>query len=99
MTTSFPIIGEITPYWVGFIGSVTVEIGAALKDCSELNGRCPERYKQTAYLIFRTAMAFASGALPVVMDAPNALTAFYLGASAPLILDRLARGVKPSLTG
>ena len=92
----FPLVGELSPYWIGFIGSVTVELGAAFKECSELNGRCPERYKQRAYLTFRALLAFASGTIPVVMDAPNALTAFYLGASAPLFLDRLARGVKPA---
>lgn len=92
----FPLVGETAPYWIGFIGSLSVEAGAAFKECGELNGRCPERYKQPAYLVIRTLLALASGALPVVMDATNALTAFYLGASAPLILDRLARGVKPT---
>lgn len=92
---SLPLIGEVGPYWIGFIGSIAVEIGAAFKACSELDGHCPDRYKRFPYLLFRALLALISGTLPVVMDAQNALTAFYLGASAPLILDRLAKGVKP----
>ena len=93
---TLPLIGEIGPYWIGVIGSLAVEIGAAFKACSELDGHCPERYKRFAYILFRVLLALISGTLPVVMDAQNALTAFYLGASAPLILDRLAKGVKPA---
>jgi hypothetical protein len=93
---TLPYVGEVSPYWLGVIGSVAVEVAAAAKECSELNGRCPERYKQPFYLIVRGLLALASGTIPAVAEAPNALTSFYLGASAPLFLDRLARGVKPS---
>lgn len=91
-----PLVGDLSPYWVGVIGSVAVELGAAFKECSEIGGRCPDRYKQPFYLAIRLLLAFASGTIPAVADAPNALTSFYLGASAPLFLDRLARGVKPA---
>ena len=93
---ALPLVGELSSYWIGVVGSITVELGAAFRECSELNGRCPERYKQPAYILFRTLLAFASGTIPAVADAPNALTSFYLGASAPLFLDRLGRGVKPT---
>ncbi|WP_129222282.1 hypothetical protein [Lichenibacterium ramalinae] len=92
---TLPLIGEVGPYWIGVIGSLAVEAGAAFKACSEIDGHCPERYKRIPYLLFRAILALVSGTLPVVMDAQNSLTAFYLGASAPLILDRLAKGVKP----
>lgn len=93
---TLPLVGAVGPYWIGVIGSLAVEIGAAFKACSELDGHCPEKYKRFAYILFRVLLALISGTLPVVMDAQNALTAFYLGASAPLILDRLAKGVKPA---
>lgn len=91
-----PYVGELSPYWLGVIGSIAVELGAAFKECGDLNGRCPERYKQPFYLGVRALLALASGTIPAVAEAPNALTSFYLGASAPLFLDRLARGVKPA---
>lgn len=91
---TLPWIGEVGPYWIGVIGSLAAEVASAFKACSDIDGRCPDRYKRPAYLIFRALLALFSGALPVVLDAQNSLTAFYLGASAPLILDRLARGVK-----
>lgn len=87
--------GELTPYWTGVLGSVAVEVVAAFKACVEIDGRCPERYKKPFYLLIRTALAFASGALPAFMHAQNALTAFYLGGSAPLVLDRMAKGLRP----
>lgn len=82
-------------YWIGVIGSLAVEAGAAFKGCADLDGHCPDRYKRLPYLLTRALFALFAGAVPVVMDAPNMLTAFYLGASAPLVIDRLSRGIKP----
>lgn len=42
-------------------------------------------------------MPFVAGTLPMIMDAGSPLIAFYLGASAPVIIDKLAEGVMPRL--
>lgn len=80
---------------MGVLGSIAVEVGAAAKSCADLNGACPARYKRPFYLLIRGLLALVGGSLPVVLDAANALTSFYLGASAPLVLDRLERGIHP----
>ncbi|WP_154670834.1 hypothetical protein [Sphingosinithalassobacter portus] len=42
-------------------------------------------------------MPFVSGTLPLIIDAATPLIAFYMGATAPIIVDRLAVGVMPKL--
>ncbi|WP_235532778.1 hypothetical protein [Sphingomonas sp. Leaf412] len=60
-------------------------------------GDLPSRYRKIPYLIVRMILAFSSGAIAVALDAANPLTAFYLGASAPIVLDKLAQGALPTL--
>jgi hypothetical protein len=75
-------------------GSVAAEIVAALNATSKLKGKCPEIYKQPFYLVIRVAVALIpAGGLPLVLGADNVQTAFYLGLSAPLFLDRLQKGL------
>lgn len=89
-----PYLGAIpTTYFIGCFGSIAVEIGAALKASVDLDGRCPERYLRPFYIIIRVLMILVAGAIPAFLDAANSLTALYMGASAPLFLDRLGRGV------
>ncbi|WP_425665711.1 hypothetical protein [Sinorhizobium fredii] len=97
--TALPFVGEVSIFWIGAFGSAAVEVGAAAKACADLDGSCPERYKKPFYLFTRVAMALIAGAIPTVLEAANALTAFYMGASAPLILDRLQRGLEPGENG
>jgi hypothetical protein len=42
-------------------------------------------------------LALAGGTLAVVFGAPSALAAFYLGASAPIVIDKLAQGALPTI--
>jgi len=93
--TTLPIVGELSAFWLGFLGSAAVEVAAAVKSCADLDGHCPERYKRPFYLFVRVLLAIVAGSLPVVLEASNALTSFYMGASAPLLLDRLGKGIKP----
>lgn len=88
-----PLFGELSIFWVGALGSISIEMAAAAKSCAELEGQCPERYKRPFYLFTRVLMAAVAGAVASVLDAQNGLTAFYMGASAPLILDRLGKGL------
>ena len=83
-------------YWFGVLGSAAVEIGAALKICTEIGGHWPPLYKKPAYLTIRSALALgAAGPLAELMANGGALTAFYLGASAPLVIDQMAKGIRP----
>ncbi|MDC9834331.1 hypothetical protein [Rhizobium binxianense] len=86
----------MSTFSMGFLGSIFVEIGAAWKSTQDLEGRCPERYKEPFYLFIRLLMALAAGAIPTFLEAANPTTALYMGASAPLFLDRLGRGVDPT---
>jgi hypothetical protein len=90
-----PGLGSISPYWLGVLGSAAVEIFAAAKASADMDGGMPSRYKKPFYLLTRVLVALASGVLPVVFGAPTPLAAFYLGLSAPLVIDRLAQGVLP----
>jgi hypothetical protein len=80
-------------YW-GVVGSLSAEVASALKECKDLGGVCPPLYKSAFYLVVRVLVAIAAGVFPIALDAQNALTAFYLGISAPVALDRLSRGLQ-----
>jgi hypothetical protein len=61
------------------------------------NWELPDRYLKPAYVIVRALLALSGGALAVVFDSPTALAAFYLGASAPIVIDKLAQGAMPTI--
>lgn len=85
-------------YWVGVWGSLAVEIAAALKICTEIGGHWPPLYKKPAYVVIRTVMVFGgAGPLAMWMSGESIPAAVYIGASAPLIIDQMAKGLKPSV--
>jgi hypothetical protein len=96
---SFAWSSALTPYLIGFIGSAVVEIAAFAKAVHEHNGAVPARYDSAAYLFSRIAMPFISGTIPVAFGAHTLIMAFYLGASAPVLIDKLAKGVLPDPSG
>jgi hypothetical protein len=67
-----------------------------LRATAKLDGNVPASYKGPAYFTVRFANPFVCGTLPIIMDAATPLIAFYLGASAPRVLDKLAEGVMPN---
>lgn len=81
-------------YCWGLFGSLAVEAAAALVYCEQENFNLPVRYRKPAYLFIRLIVAMAAGMVPIIMNAQSIYAAFYLGASAPLFLDRLAKGVE-----
>lgn len=100
MAAVVPFFGELSPYWIGVLGSLSVEIATATNDCGKAHGVLPPRYKSFPYLVVRTLLAFMGGGmLPVVLEAANGMTSFWLGASAPIVLDKLERGVHPAKLG
>jgi len=88
-------INLINLYLCGVFGSVAAEIVAALRETQKINGKCPEHYKQPFYIVIRILVALIpAGGLPVLLSASNFQTAFYLGLSAPLLLERLQRSLQ-----
>jgi len=79
------------------LGGAAVEFFALARACAKLDGRLPKRYQRIPYIATRVAMPFCCGTLPMIMDAATPMLAFYLGASAPLIVDKLAEGVMPKM--
>lgn len=85
-------------YWIGVLGSLAVEIAAALKICTEIGGHVPPLYKKPAYIVIRLLLAVVgAGPLAELLANGAHLTAFYIGASAPLVIDQMAKGVKPAV--
>jgi hypothetical protein len=79
----------------GVGGSIAVEVVQLLQVYEREPIRFPERYKRWGFYVLRTLLALAAGALAVVhgvYDKP--LLAVNIGASAPLILQALARGLE-----
>ena len=89
----------IVPHWAiiyiwGAIGSLGVEVVAAAKACADLGGEIPPPYKKWFYIVTRVALIFAAaGPLAVAFQAANEWSAVYMGAGAPIIFDRLQRGL------
>lgn len=79
------------------LGSLVVEVGACCRAMANAEGDLPTRYGKPLYLFVRLLLALSGGTLAVVFDAPTALAAFYLGASAPIVLDKLAQGAIPTV--
>jgi hypothetical protein len=92
-----PYFGSVSLFWVGVLGSVVVEIGACARAAANAEGDLPARYRKPVYLFVRGLLALSGGTLAVVFDSPTALAAFYLGASAPIVLDKLAQGALPTI--
>jgi hypothetical protein len=82
---------------LGVLGSVLVEVAALTKGVADCGGSWPDKYRKAPTVIMKIIFPFFAGAIPIIFEAANALTAVYLGASAPIIIDRLASGVQPSV--
>jgi hypothetical protein len=80
-------------YIAGLFGSAAVEFWAMLKAISEADGHLPARYKRCAYVFSRAVFSTVFAApLPILLSSETFISAFYIGASAPLFFDKLATG-------
>lgn len=82
-------------YCWGVFGSLAVEVGAAMTAMASNDGDVPAKYRKKGFLFTRLVFAFMAGAVPFALDAQNIWSAIWLGASAPLVFDRAARGLDP----
>jgi hypothetical protein len=85
-------------YMWGVFGSIIVEVGAVVRATSNNDGHCPPPYNRPFYVRVRAVFAILAGFLPVALNASNALTAFYLGTSAPLVVERATSGIESQRT-
>ncbi|HEX8667038.1 MAG TPA: hypothetical protein VF727_01535 [Allosphingosinicella sp.] len=72
---------------------------AAYRAIGDHDGRLPDRYRRPPYILTRMAIPFVCGTVPWAFEATSLLMSFYLGASAPLVIDKLAQGTLPKLPG
>ena len=87
---------DIPPeFWWSAFGSFAVELGAAFLAVSENDGHLPRRFYRLGYVLTRLIMLPVAGVLAIAVGAASPMTAIYVGASAPLAIDRLRQGVKP----
>jgi hypothetical protein len=86
-------------YLWGVFGSVAVEVAAAVKAAADNGGSCPPPYNKPFYLIMRAVLAALAGFIPIALDANSAITAFYLGAGAPVFIDKARSGLQSDNNG
>jgi len=102
LTEQFLIAMEDVPwrlYFSGLFGSAAVEFTSMIKSTLVIDGDCPPLYKKPFYILARAGFAlFIAAPLPTLLGATSILTAIYIGASAPLIFDRLASGILPDVS-
>ena len=92
-------LAPLNAYAAGVFGSVAVEIVAVAHASAKAGGRCPALYTKPFYIFVRVLVALiAAGGLAVYLHAANEIAAIYLGASAPLVFDRMQRGLQPNHT-
>lgn len=83
-------------YFAGLFGNAAVEFTSMTKATLAHNGNCPELYRKPFYVAARATFAVVFAApLPILLGAASILSAFYIGASAPVIFDKLASGILP----
>jgi len=83
----------------GLGGSVAVELITLLREYEREPMSLPKRYKLVGFYMVRSCLAVAAGLLAVaygVYDSP--ILAINIGASAPLIIQALTRGIQSAPT-
>lgn len=75
-------------FWHGLFGNISIEVYSALQYAINNDGHCPPLYKKRFYIVARVAFAGISGCLPSFLGASTIYSAIYIGACAPLIMER-----------
>jgi hypothetical protein len=80
----------------GFAGSVAIEIASFANYFPIRSNYLPARYYSRGFWITRFLLAVVAGGLAVAYEIQKPLLAINVGASVPLLLNTLARGLQPS---
>lgn len=79
----------------GFLGSLAIEIVNIYQVFQDENPKMPSRYKSYLFWFVRLMLAIIAGGLAMAYKIDNAILAVNIGASTPLILQALAKGIQP----
>lgn len=83
------------PYFIwGFAGSLVVDVIEAIPFYHETPISFPERYHRKSYYALRLAVGAIGAALVYAYGVKETVLALNIGASAPLIVQHLANGIK-----
>jgi hypothetical protein len=88
---------EISLFWIGCIGSVSVDLVAAAHHAKE--NAWPVYYQKAGFYVTRLALALLGGVLVAVYEANTAPLALQIGASTTAIFATLAGSFKPPTAG
>lgn len=78
----------------GFAGSIAVEVANLHQVFQAEEIKIPERYKYVSFWITRFLLAIIAGGLALAYNINSPLLAANIGASTPLILHALAKGIQ-----
>jgi hypothetical protein len=83
-------VSELQTFLWGCFGSCAVETLLAYR--LVISGPWPPRYRRLRFWVVRVLAAVVAGLLAVAMGSHTPIGALYVGAAAPLILEKLLRG-------
>jgi hypothetical protein len=92
--------GPLLTFLCGMGGSIAVELVTLVQAYEHEPINLPARYRQVGFYIVRSLLVVAAGLLAVaygVYDRP--ILSVNIGASAPLLIQALARGIQSAPTG
>jgi hypothetical protein len=78
-------------FWLGFGGSIAVEVLAAIRCYYPPRTQLPHRYREIPFYILRLFLALIAGGLAAAYQVQSPILAIHIGASAPLILAAFAQ--------
>lgn len=86
---------SISLFWIGVVGSLSVELAAFAGHYDTASGKHPEKYKKLGFYVVRLFLAFVGGVLVVVYGVTTAPAALQIGASASALVLALAKQSTP----
>lgn len=85
---------SLEAFFYGSSASLALEIIAIYNMYCSGNKILPDRYRMISFWIVRTLVCVIAGGLAMAYKVDNPLLAANIGASAPLILQALAQGIR-----
>jgi hypothetical protein len=89
-------VADLYLFLCGVGGSLIVELATAYQHYEREAEELPARYNKRGFWLVRALMAVAAGWLVILYEVDKPLLAANIGASAPLLIQMLAKGYRPS---